>query len=314
MKILVYGTGAVGSVFGGFLHKAGEEVVMLGRPEHMDRISSNGLAITGIWGEHLVKGIKTYSSSYHLKEEHSTTFDLILLTVKSYDTVSALADIRNMATLSTFVLSLQNGLGNTDAIARAVGQDQTLGGRVIFGAEIPSPGSVKVTVSADDVVIGRTSSKTQPKFVEEIANIFSFSGIKTRTTEEIDKFIWGKVLYNCALNAMATLLNINYGQLLESGYTKDVMRRIVSEIYQIAEKKGVPLEQPTKEEYIKVLFNKLIPLTSSHRPSMLQDIEKNRKTEIDYLNGAILKMSKELQLPCPANQLLTELIKFKDRK
>ena len=314
MKILIYGAGSIGCVFGGFLSKAGEEVVLLGRPAQMEAIKAKGLQIEGIWGAHQIKDLLAYSNSEHLKEDHAGTFDLILLTVKSYDTVAALADIVNIINNKTIVLSLQNGLGNIEAVSKALGQEQTLGGRVIFGAETAVPGAVKVTVSADDVVIGKISPNTSLEKVEEIASLFSFAGIKTRTTPEIDKFIWGKVIYNCALNGLASLLNINYGQLLDSEHTKDIMRRIVGEVYLIAQKKGIALEPATKEEYIKTLFNRLIPLTSSHRPSMLQDIEKGKKTEIDALNGAIIRMGKDASISAPTNQLITELIKYKETR
>jgi 2-dehydropantoate 2-reductase len=314
MKILVYGAGSIGCVFGGFLSKAGEDVVLLGRVAQMEAVKAKGLHIEGIWGIHDVKDMLAYSNSEHLKEDHAGTFDLILLTVKAYDTVSAMADIVNMTNNNTYILSLQNGLGNVEAITKSAGAEQTLGGRIIFGVETVHPGSVKVTVSADDVVIGRVSQNTSNEKVEEIASLLTFAGIKTRTTLEIDKFIWGKVIYNCALNGLASILNVNYGQLLDSEYTKDILRRIVAEIYLVAQKKEIELDPKTKEEYIKTLFNRLIPLTSSQRASMLQDTEKDKKTEIDSLNGAIVRMGKDVGIPTPANQLITELIKYKEMK
>lgn len=314
MKILVYGAGSIGLVFGAFLAKAGEDVVLLGRANNMETIKSTGLKVEGIWGNFTVPIPSAYSHSEQLKQDHAETFDLILLTVKSYDTVSAMANIRNIAGINTMILSLQNGLGNTEAISLVAGEAQTLGGRVIFGAENFEPGTVRVTVSADDVVIGRISKKTPPEIVEEIANTFTAAGIKTRTTEEINKFIWGKVLYNCCLNALATVLQVTYGQLLESEYSKDIMKRVINEIYKVALKANIELDPKTKEEYTKILFNKLIPLTSSHKASMLQDIEKNKKSEIDHLNRMIVRMGKDHGVPTPTNQLLTELIKFKERK
>ncbi len=315
MKILVYGAGAIGSVFGGFLAKAGEEVVLLGRAPHMEAIKAKGLKIDGIWGDHLVSSnLLCYSNSQDVKEDHAGTFDLILITVKAYDTFSAASDLRNMINMDTLVLSLQNGIGNTEIIAKNIGADQALGGMIIFGAEIPSPGTVKVNVSADDVVIGRISPKTDQLAVEEIAKTFTSAGIKTKTTEQIETHLWNKMLYNCSLNALATVLNINYGQLLDSEYTKNIMRRVLWEIYAIAEKRGVTLETKIKEDYSKILFNHLIPLTASHKPSMMQDIEKRKKTEIDYLNGMIVQMSKDAGIASPANLMLTELVKFKEKK
>ena len=314
MKILIYGAGSIGCVFGGFLSKAGEDVVLLGGTEQMEAVKAKGLHIEGIWGTHDIKDMLAYSNSEHLKEDHAGSFDLILVTVKSYNTVSAMADITNMTNNNTLILSLQNGLGNVEAIAKAAGEEQTLGGRGIFGAETVLSGSVKITASANDVVIGRISANTSNEKVDEIASLFTFAGIKTRSTLEINKFIWGKVIYSCALDGLASVLNVTYGQLLDSEYTKDIMRRIVSEIYSVAQKKEIELDPKTKEEYIKTLFNRLVPLTSLHKPSMLMDIEKGKQTEIDSLNGTIVRMGKDTGIPTPTNQLITELIRYKEMK
>lgn len=295
--------------------KAGEEVVLLGRAPHMEAIKAKGLRIEGIWGEHTVNSnILCYSNSQDVKEDHAGTFDLILITVKSYDTFSAASDIRNIVNMDTLVLSLQNGLGNTEILSKNIGADQVLGGMLIFGAEIPSPGKVNVTVSADDVVIGRVSERTEQSSVEEISAAFTAAGIKTKTTDKIAMHLWKKLLYNCSLNALASILNVSYGQLLDTEHTKNIMRRVIMEVYQLAEKSGIELEPKTKEEYSKILFNHLIPLTSAHRPSMLQDIEKRKKTEIDNLNGMIAILSKNYGLFAHSNLMLTELIKFKEKK
>lgn len=314
MKILLYGAGAIGSVIGGFLSKSGEDVSLLGRPQHMETIKTKGLSIQGIWGEHKISNLKVFSTNSQLKEETKESFDLIILTVKAYDTISALADIRNLTGVNTLVLSLQNGLGNIESISAVIGKEKTIGGRVIFGAEILSPAVVKVTVSADDVIIGAISGKTPAAKVEEIAKTFTLAGIKTRATDEIEKYIWGKVLYNSSLNPLASILGITYGELLESEYAKDIVRRVITEIYAVTQRKNIELLQKTKEEFIKVLFNSLIPLTSSHKPSMQSDIDKLKKTEIEQLNGAVLKMAKEIGITLPTNQTLYELIKFKERR
>jgi 2-dehydropantoate 2-reductase len=315
MKILIYGAGAVGSVFGGMLAKAGEEVVLLGRAPHMEAIKAKGLRIEGIWGEHTINSnILCYSNSQDVKEDHAGTFDLIIISVKAYDTFSAASDLRNMINMDTLVLSIQNGIGNTEIIAKNIGADQTLAGMVIFGSEMISPGIVRVNVSADDVAIGRINKNTDQSAVEKVAAAFTLAGIKTKTTEQIEAHLWNKMLYNCALNALAAILNVTYGQLLESEHAKNIMRRVLWEIYAVVERQGLVLEKKIKEEYSKILFNHLIPLTSAHKPSMLQDMEKRKKTEIDYLNGMIVQMAKDAGVASPTNLMLTELIKFKEKK
>lgn len=310
MKILLIGAGAIGSVITGFLTKAGKEIHSLGRDKHIQAIKKNGLIINGIWGKHKIKNLKVYSN---IEELPSINFDIILLTVKAYDTEQAIRQIKNFVKKDTLVISLQNGLGNIETITRYIGKERTVGGRVIFGAEIIKEGVVKVTVCADNIKIGRITKRTSSKKLEAVAKIFTDSGIETEVTEEIEKYIWGKVLYNCALNGLGTILESSYGELLEKQETREIMEEIVREIFLITKKLGINLFWKEDKEYIKVLFNELIPITYEHYPSMLQDIKNGRKTEIDYLNGTIVKLAKKNGLKVPVNALITDLIKFKEK-
>ncbi len=308
MNILVYGAGAIGSVIGGFLAKAGHEVSFLGRPWHMEKIRSDGLFITGIWGEHLIKDLNVYTDVSQLKNK---SFDLIILTVKSYDTESAAREIKNMFKPHTVVVHLQNGLGNAETLLKYIPEDKLITGIVIFGAEIVEPGKVKVTVSADKTVLGSIGNVSESK-VKEIAEIFNQAGIPARATNEIEKYLWAKVLYNCALNPLASLLEVPYGVLAENPNTRKIMDQIIEEIYEVGKRMGVKFEPETAEEYKQLFYSRLIPLTAEHHASMLQDIKKGRRTEIDALCGAISRYGEELGIPTPANTLITHLIKAKE--
>jgi len=308
MNILIYGAGAIGSVIGGFLAKAGHRVSFLGRAWHMEKIRRDGLLITGIWGEHLIKELDVYTDVSQLKNK---SFDLIILTVKSYDTESAAKEIKNLLKLHTVVVHLQNGLGNAETLLKYIPEDRLITGRVIFGAEIEEPGKVKVTVSADETVLGSIGNVPESK-VKEIAEIFNKAGIPTRTTNEIEKYLWAKVLYNCALNPLASLLEVPYGVLAENPNTRKIMDQIIEEIYEVGKRMGVKFEPETAEEYKQLFYSRLIPLTAEHHASMLQDIKKGRRTEIDALCGAISRYGEELGILTPANALITHLIKAKE--
>jgi 2-dehydropantoate 2-reductase len=308
MDILIMGAGAIGSVFGGFLAKAGHKVTLLGRQWHMAAVEKTGLRITGIWGEHLVTTLSAKTSPLPLDK-----FDLVLLTVKSYQSRDAMAEIGRSLSTEAPVLSLQNGLGNLETIAEAVGADRTLGGRVIFGAEILEPGHVKVTVCADKVAIGpMAGSKFPYEQVEAIAALIDQSGIPAFATETIEQYIWGKILYNVALNAPAAILEVNYGRLLEHRSTRKLIEKIVAEAFSVAHAEGVSLDWPSPENYVEVLFQKLIPATAAHFPSMLQDIHNGKKTEIDAMNGAIVRLGRRHGIPTPFNETLTSLIEFQE--
>ncbi len=291
MKILVLGAGAIGSVFGGLLAQGGNSVCLVGRKPHLDAIKHKGLLIEGIWGTHRVNSLSCYESLSDLKSHEPLTFDVILLSVKSYDTEVILRELLTHYPEPCPVISLQNGLGNIETIEKLLGKEKTIGGRVIFGVEFVEPGTVRVTVSADKTVIGGLPGGIQKDFVKSLASEFTASNIPADITDDIQRYIWGKVIYNCALNGPATLLNVHYGALLSSESSKHIMTRIIEEIFAVMQHKNIVLDWRTPEEYQHVLFNSLIPLTFKHHPSMLQDIMQHKRTEIDALNGAIVEMA-----------------------
>lgn len=310
MNILVMGAGAVGSVFGGFLAKAGHRVFLIGRKGHMKAIRERGLEITGIWGEHLVRELEVSTGTADIPPEH---FDLVLITTKSYDTREATKQILPLLADNTLVISLQNGLGNIETISAIVGAYRAVGGMLIFGVELIEEGRVKVTVCADNVRLGSPDGMVDSNRVVRIAKAFSEAGIPTETTNEIEKFIWGKVVYNSCLNALSALLEVSYGELSEHSETREIITAIIEEIFSVARKKGIVLAWNSPAEYQQHLFGRLIPDTYAHHASMLYDVKRGRRTEIDSLNGAIARLGEELGLQTPVNRTLTQLIKARER-
>jgi 2-dehydropantoate 2-reductase len=310
MKVLIYGAGAIGSTFGGFL-SPNHDVTLLGRPKHLNAIRKKGLHISGIWGKHHFKKFHLESDSKKLLSQ-KIPFDLILLTVKSYDTEKAAQDIRKLITSNTVVISLQNGLGNIEALHKKLAARQVLGGRVIFGAALPKPGQIKITVMAEPTAIGETSEKRLTPRVKEIARLFSKAGVPSVPTADIESVLWRKVIYNCALNPLASLLSCHYGKLTEEIESRLVMAEVVCEIYDVAKKSAVKLDPATPKDYLRLFYSKLVARTYDHRPSMLQDLEKGKRTEIDALNAAIVKLGKKYGVKTPINAKLAELIKRKE--
>jgi 2-dehydropantoate 2-reductase len=311
MKFLVAGCGAIGSVIGGFLKKGGYDVSLLGREKHINAIRKNGLFISGIWGEYLIKNFKLYTEAKKIKEE----FDYILITVKSYDTENMIKELKNLIKENTYIVSLQNGLGNFEKIKKIVKEDKIILGRVIFGAEIQKFGEVKVTVYGDKVMLGAIEkNKIIFEKIKELVKIFNRVGIPAEETKEIEKYIWGKVIYNCCLNGLGAILNVNYGALSKYRETKEIMRKIMEEIFKVAKKEKVKLFWDNANSYEKFFYKKLIPPTREHYPSMLQDLNSGKKTEIDYLNGAIFEIGKKNNIKTPVNEIITYLIKAKENR
>ena len=310
MRVLIFGAGALGCVVGGFLKRAGVEVSLVGREEMISAIQKEGLFISGIWGNHHIKG---FESSTHIVEEWKGKFDLVVLAVKSYDTEEAMQSICPILREDTLVCSYQNGLGNVEKIAEYVGMSRTIPGRVIFGSRVIKPGFVQVTVIAEPTALGRFEGGPEEGTVKEIVKLMDGAGIPTIYHENIKGLIWAKVAYNCALNPLSALLDVPYGKLLETEETIQIMKEIITELYAVAMGKNIPMIVPTPEAYIDHLFNVLIPPTAQHYASMREDLKLGRRTEIDALNGAIWRLGEELGIECPVNKYFTYLVKAREK-
>ena len=230
-----------------------------------------------------------------------------LLCVKSYDTAAAMTDLQPYLGRQRGVVSMQNGLGNMELIEEAA-PGKAVGGRVIFGASTVEPGKVDVTVCADDVLLGPAPGG--PEDIKEVVEAFRESRIPCRYEERILSYIWDKVLYNVCLNALATLLRTDYGSLGDDPGTWAVMERLVEEFYEVAAAEGVDLVSPGPREYLGRFERELLPPTRHHRSSMQEDVEQGRRTEIDALNGAGVRMGAANRIDTPANELLTRMIEF----
>ncbi|HOZ48995.1 MAG TPA: ketopantoate reductase family protein [Candidatus Hydrogenedentes bacterium] len=305
MRFLVMGAGSMGSVVGGFLAKAGHAVTLLGRDPFMAAIREHGLRITGIWGDHHVTNFDVRIDTAGLS---AGDFDVILVTVKSYDTGVATEIIAPLVDDNTLVCAYQNGLGNAETIAARIGWARTIGARVIFGTWISEPGAAKVTVIANPTEIGPYTEATPKARVHAIVEAMDAAGVPTLYTETIATVLWGKVAYNSALNPLSALLDVPYGVLAEAEHTRAIMREVIVELYAVARAMNVPLDPDTAEAYLELFFGKLIPPTAAHYASMREDFRQQRRTEIDALNGAICRFGREHGIPCPTNETLTRLV------
>ncbi len=310
MNYLVMGAGALGSVFGGLLAEKGRKVSFVGLDDHVKAIQRKGLLIRGLWGEHKIP----HACAFYGTEGLSGTFDVILLSVKSYNTASVIRQACPFMREDTLVFSIQNGLGNWEAIAEAIGWNRTVGARVIFGAEIEEPGVARVTVYADKVLVGSPTGDVSTDRIQRVCDDFNDAGIPTAVSDRIESSLWGKVLYNCSLNALGAILNVPYGHLGEVPEVRETMHRIIDEIFAVAEAKGVSMAYACPDDYYRFLLENQLPPTATHRSSMLQDMEKGRLTEIDALNGAIARYGRELSVYTPVNDTLTAIIKGIEKK
>lgn len=310
-RILVAGAGALGSVFGGFLRRAGFAVTLLGRAPHVDAVAARGLHIDGIWGEHHVDGFSVATEVGDLAEP----FDAILITVKSFDTSAIAESSRPLLRDDGFAISLQNGLGNVESVEAAFGPARTLGARVIFGAEIHRPGQVHVSVIADPNAVGSLDRRLDPRreaAALEWARRFDDAGIPSAYTDELPSRLWAKVLYNAALNPLGALLGVHYGALPERPESVAIMNDVIEEAFQVAIADGAIFPWQTAADYRREFYDRLVPSTYHHRPSMLQDLEAGRRTEIAAINGEVIRRGAQYGIATPVNQTLIRLVHLRE--
>lgn len=298
MRIVIVGAGAMGSLFGGLLSLAGEDVVLVDVwREHVDAINRNGLRIHGIGGERVVR-VRAATS-----HGEAGPADLLILFVKSYDTERAVRDSMPIITSRTTILTLQNGLGNVEKIGSIAGFEKVIAGVTMHGATLTKPGEV-FHAGAGLTYIGEIGGGVS-KRVEEIAGIFNRAGIETRVSSNILEMIWRKAIVNSAINAIGALTRLRNGELIAMPEIVEVMSQVVREGVEVAGRLGIRLSY---EEMINSVLE-VCRATANNKNSMLQDVERMRRTEIEAINGAIVKYGERLGVPTPVNRLLTILVR-----
>lgn len=308
MNILIAGLGALGTVHACMLKKAGHTVHALTRQKYLDSLKDRTVRVTGIWGSHEAALDGIHAAVDTLR---NLSFDLIILTVKSFDTAAAIEQLRPLVGGGTLVLCAQNGYGNYETVAATVGREHTLLGRVIFGVKLSSPGQAEVTVIADATRIGQPEGAVARERVEAVAAAIDKAGIPTAVAENISAVLWDKVLYNAALNPLGAILECPYGRLAEQADTRALMDRIIDEIFTVCRAHGISLNWPTAEDYRRHFYTRLVPPTATHYPSMYYDLKACKRVEIEALNGAVVRLAREKGLDAPVNETIVRLLTAK---
>ncbi len=276
----------------------------------MNAVKDKGLRVSGLFGDHTVRNIKTYT---RVSDVAYRDFDLVFISVKSFDTGTAIREVLPLLSPETLIISLQNGIGNIEAIGEIACAERTVGAKVHFGAEMVEPGHARVTVFGDKVMLGSLSPKAPVERIAAVAAMFSKAGIPTDTTDDINRFLWNKITFNCCLNAPSAILDCTYGALGKDPGTVDIMKKIIAEIYEVAKAEGVNPGFNSPAEYEAIFFGKLLPNTAGHRSSTLQDLKRGRKTEIDALNGVIARLGEKHGIETPVNLILTQLVHAREK-
>jgi 2-dehydropantoate 2-reductase len=297
MKIVVVGPGAMGCLLAGMLAKSGNMVWLLDKNEkRAENIRNNGINIEGKTQLHIKVNITTNATDIGKA-------DLIIIAVKSYDTIPASERLSAIADGSVYILTLQNGVGNVENIKRVLNNPNVLGGVTSYGATLLGDGVVR-HAGTGDTYVGRLDGKLTNE-IQRIAEAFGNAGIITKVSDNIEGLLWSKLIINVGINALTAITHLNNGRLVEFEGTRDIMEKAVNEAVLVAQKKGIKLIYDRPFEKVK----EVCALTSANISSMLQDVLKKRKTEIDYINGIIAEEARTFNIPVPINEALTGLVK-----
>jgi len=308
LRILFMGAGAVGQGVGAFLAAAGHEVTLVLRPRYRDALARDGLRAEGIFGgRHVPPDRLTLATDP--AELAGRTFDAVVITVKSHDTGAAADAVAPLVGPATAIVSMQNGYGNVEHLTERFGPDRVLCARVITGFSIPEPGRVRITVHADDIRIGSFQRPDHP-IAERLAAAIRDAGLPAAALDNVEAVLWGKILYNCALHPLGAILGVHYGALGDSPQTRAIMDAVIDEAFAVIDAHGFPCLWPSADAFRKAFYQQQIPPTYDHRPSMLQDLAAARRTEIDALNGALVRLAAEKDIHAPVNQTIVRLVHF----
>ncbi len=310
MRILLVGCGAVGLSLASALYSAGADTDLVARGATADAVRKNGIERRGLLGRVLVPPEKV--RLFDAIEDTPGNYDFIINSAKA----TANADIAgSLARRKADILSpaghlvlFQNGYGNEQAFTDIFDKRQIYHASFAIGFKRPAPYVSEVTVMTAPVSIGSIFSCPSDA-CQALAEAVSQGGIPAAVTDEIDKTLWAKLLYNCTLNPLSAILGTSYGGLLKSGSAVSLMTGIIGEIFTVMRATGHETYWSDAEAYKKDFFERILPPTYEHRSSTLQDIERRMPTEIDSLNGAVVRMAERLNLDVPCNRVITQIIK-----
>jgi 2-dehydropantoate 2-reductase len=300
MKICILGSGALGSSIGGILTEAGLEVHLIDPwVEHVNAMNRQGLRLREDSSERIVK-VQAATDCQGIGPA-----DLILVLVKSYHTKEAIKNAGPMIGDKTVVLSFQNGLGNEDILAEVVGKELVIGGRTFAGGVLLGPGHVISGRKGKQTYIGELDGRITER-VNEIARQFNQAGLETMISTNIIGIMWDKLLINVATGALSGITRLPYGELYQVKEVMDCALEAVSEAIAVAKAMGVKLTiTDPKKIWLKAAEN----LPPEFKASMLQDIEKVSRTEIDSINGSVVRLGERHGVPTPVNRVLVASIK-----
>jgi 2-dehydropantoate 2-reductase len=302
MKIAIVGTGAMGSLFGGKLSQAGHQVMLYDiNREHVETIQKDGLVI-----EDLVSGKQEVCRpGATTQAEDLRVAEILIIFVKSAATEIVARQFSAIAGDATLAVTMQNGLGNEAILKKHFGEQRTAAGVTSQGATFLGPGRIR-HAGQGPTHLGMSDRNNEK--LKDFVDALNQAGLDTELVENIDDLIWSKLIINVGINALTALTGLPNGRLLDFPDCKALMADLVAEAVRVAEKRGVHLTYPDPLEMVYTVAEQ----TGGNRSSMLQDFDRKRQSEINFINGAIVREAGILGLEVPVNRAVTRLVHIQD--
>lgn len=295
VEILIFGAGAMGSFIGGLLAMR-HEVTLVGRKDHMEAVAAHGLRISG-------KTVRLARPFAATRVPRGVNPELVLVTTKAYDTADAMRALRPFAATAIF-LTLQNGLHNAEVIAQSA--KHVIAGTTAHGVTFVRPGEIR-HAGLGDTTIGAWSG-TPPETVVRVRDLLDEAGIRTRVTPDIRSDLWAKLVVNAAINPLAALAGVPNGRLVQDPRLRCLLDDVARETAEIARAAGARVEAEDLVRRARLVARR----TAENRASMLQDLDRGRRTEIDAIAGDVLVEAERAGREAPLNRALFALVKARE--
>jgi 2-dehydropantoate 2-reductase len=297
------GSGSIGSLYGAFLSRFEDtEVILVGRNPHISAIQSKGLKIKGVLGDHVFK-LKAMKDASEVDKA-----DLVIVTTKTYDTLTAAQSAKHLIDAGASVLLIQNGLGTEELVAKDLNTTKVLRATTCMGALRTSPGVVTATGCGLTEIGSRYPENYE--LVEKLSKMMKDVGFEVRTSKNIEGVVWTKTLVNCGINPVGALTGLSNGEVYRNKALRGLIVRLVKEAVQVVEALGIEL---TTEDPVRYALG-TAKATGDNINSMLQDLRAGKRTEIDAITGEVIRLAKLHGIETPSSEAVYALVKALESK
>jgi 2-dehydropantoate 2-reductase len=300
MRIAVMGSGGVGGYFGGRLAAAGQDVTFIARGAHLAALRQRGLAIRSALGDATIAPAQATDDPASLGP-----VDLVIFTVKLYDTEAAAEAIRPLIGPETGVVTFQNGIAGTEVLSAKLGAEHVIGGVAKIAAVIAEPGVIRHTGTMAEVVFGELDGSASAR-VAALAAALEAVGVQHAVNDDIRREIWDKMVFLSTFAGLTSLLRLPIGPIRGDPETRALLRAGLAEALAVARAGGSGLPENLADQ----ILERIDRLPYEMKSSMLQDLEGGRRLELGWLSGAIARMGRDLGIPTPTHELIATALKL----